>query len=311
LILIKVRYRREGVWDADLQAVEDVMPFHDPLVVLRPYPASTPNAAIVRAVEMAAAVAPRASAIACGIAPKVPRSVFGNTLVNVSGLVGSEKHKSAQDVERLLSTFEEEIGKKGLVLADRISEMRPSSEVPDVLADYARLYDLAIMPVAEGDFLSRFDAEWYAETIVFGSGHPTIVVPRADEAHGPVVLDTILVAWDKSRTAARAIADAEPILRAAKHVRLLTVVGEKQIAPGRSSAEFARHLARRGIDVVVDRVHACGKAIGDVFGEQVRLHRADLIVMGAFGRSRIREFLLGGATAAMLARPPTALFLSH
>jgi nucleotide-binding universal stress UspA family protein len=287
------------------------MSFCDPLVVLRPYPASTPDTAIVRAVEMAAAVAPRASAIACGLVPKVPRSIFGDTLLDVSGMVGEEKQKSAADVQRLLSRFGDEAGKKGLALGERISEMRRSPEVPDVLADYARLYDLAIVPMPEGDHISQFDAQWYAETIVFGSGHPTIIVPHTAEVGRPVALDTIIVAWDKSRTAARAIADAMPILRAGRRVHLLTVAGEKEITSQRSGAEFARHLALQGVNVVVDEVDAAGQAIGEILRQQVKVHGSDLIVMGAYGRSRIREFILGGATKAMLTHPPTALFMSH
>jgi hypothetical protein len=137
--------------------------------VLRPYPASTPDTAIIQAVRMAAAVSTRVSVIACGVAPKVPRSLFGNAIGNVAGLVGEEKQKSALDVQRLLAKFGDEVAKQGgLTLGDCISEMRPSPEVPAVLADYARLYDLAILPMPEGDYLSQFDAQWYAETIVFG-----------------------------------------------------------------------------------------------------------------------------------------------
>ena len=286
------------------------MLFYDPLVVLRPYPASTPDAAIVRAVEMAAAVSSRASAIACGLEPKVPRSILGDSLLNISGMVSEEKHKSAADVQRLLSKFAHEASPRALVLGDCISEMRRSPEVPAVLADYARLYDLAIVPMQEVSYIAQFDARWYAEELVFGSGHPTIIVPQL-EVVGPVALDRILVAWDKSRTAARAIADAMPILRAAGHVRLLTVLGEKEIVSERSVAEFARHLTLHGVKAVVDQVEAGGRAIGEVLSDQAKIHGSDLIVMGAYGRSRIREFILGGATKAMLTQPPTALFMSH
>lgn len=286
------------------------MSFCDPLVVLRPYPASTSDAAIVRAVEMAAAVSTRASAIACGLEPKVPRSILGDSLLNISGMVGEEKRKSAVDVQRLLSKFAHEASKRALVLGDCISEMRRSPEVPAVLADYARLYDLVIVPMQEVSHIAQFDARWYAEELVFGSGHPTLIVPQ-EEVDGPVALDKILVAWDKSRTAARAIADAMPILQAAGHVRLLTVLGEKEIVSERSAAELAPHLALHDVKVAVDQVEAGGRAIGEVLRDQAKTHGSDLIVMGAYGRSRIREFIMGGATKAMLAQPPTALFMSH
>ncbi|MGZ5900261.1 MAG: universal stress protein [Reyranella sp.] len=286
------------------------MSFCDPLVILRPYPASTSDIAVVRAVQMAAAVSGRASAIACGLAPKVPRSILGNSLFNVSGMVGEEKRKSTTDVQRLLSRFADEVRKTDLVLGACISEMRPSSEVPEVLAHYARLYDLAIVPLPKGDDIARFDAQWYVEDIVFGSGRPTIIVPPI-EAGGRGALDHIIIAWDKSRTAARAIADAMPLLRAATDIRLLTVTREKDIASERSADEFAQHLAVQGVRVAVHEVDACGRGIGEVLSHQAKIHDSDLIVMGAYGRSRMIEFILGGATKAMLSRPPTALFMSR
>lgn len=285
------------------------MSFRDPLVVLRPYPAPIPDTTVVQAVEMAAAVASRVSAIACGISPKVPRSIFGDAVFDVSGLVGEEKQKSALDVRRLLSTFSDVVKRKGLILGEQISEMRPSEEVQDILSDHARLYDLTIVPMPEGEAVSQFDAQWYVEEIVFGSGRPTIVVPAASGRS--VAVDTVAVAWDKSRTAARAIADAMPVLRAAKRVVLLTVIGEKEIVSERSGDEFVRHLALQGVSAMARQVDAGDRMIGEVLRQEVAALGCDLIVMGAYGRSRIREFILGGATKAMLTQPPTALFMSH
>jgi nucleotide-binding universal stress UspA family protein len=102
-----------------------------------------------------------------------------------------------------------------------------------------------------------------------------------------------------------------PILRKAKRVCVLTVTKEKAINTRRSGPELAKHLARHGVDVVLDEVEAKGRTIGDVFEAHVTYRNADLLVMGAFGHSRIRDFVLGGATKSMLARPPVPIFLSH
>jgi nucleotide-binding universal stress UspA family protein len=287
------------------------MSFRDPLVVLRPYPASTSQRSVARAVRMAAAVSDRVSAIACGVIPMVPRGILGNSVLGLSAMVGEEKHKSAQDVQRLLAQFSEQVAKAGLGLGECISEMRPSPEVPGVLADHARLFDLTIMPLPEEGHVARLDAQWYVEDILFGSGHPTIIVPESAAADGPITLDRIIVAWDKSPTAARAIADAIPVLRLARNVHIVTVAGDKHIASERSGDELARHLALQGIKVVVEVFDADGRGAGDVLRYAARVHDADLVVMGAYGRSRMMEFILGGATKAMLTRPPTALFMSH
>ena len=118
----------------------------------------------------------------------------------------------------------------------------------------------------------------------------------------------MVVAWDFSRPAARAVADALPILEKAKHVSVVTVTNEKVIDTKRSGAELAKHLARHGVAVVLDTVDAAGCGIGDVLESYVTSRNADILVMGAYGHSRIREFILGGATQSMLSRPPLPIF---
>jgi nucleotide-binding universal stress UspA family protein len=79
----------------------------------------------------------------------------------------------------------------------------------------------------------------------------------------------------------------------------------------RNAVGLAKHLARHGVNVVIDVVDAAGRSIGDVLESHVTSRNGDLLVMGAYGHSRIRDFILGGATKSMLARPPVPIFLSH
>jgi len=102
-----------------------------------------------------------------------------------------------------------------------------------------------------------------------------------------------------------------PLLEKAKRVHILTVTNEKAIDSNRSSAELARNLARHGIDVVVDRIDAAGQPIGRILRTQAASSEADLLVMGAYGHSRFREFVLGGATRDILANPPVPVLFSH
>jgi nucleotide-binding universal stress UspA family protein len=127
----------------------------------------------------------------------------------------------------------------------------------------------------------------------------------------PFELGTLAVAWDFSRAAARAVSDALPMLEKARHVRIVTVVNEKVMDPKHSAEELAKNLARHGIDVVLDKVDALGKPIGEVLETYVLSHGIDLLAMGAYGHSRWREFVLGGATKSMLARPPLPILFSH
>ncbi len=286
------------------------MSFRDVLIVLRPYPAVTPVAAVDHATALAASFGSRVSAIACAIKPKVPRSILGNALFDVSSLVGEETRKSADDAHKLLAAFEQGARAKN-VLGRQIFETCAPADVPALLVDHARLADLTILPTPEIAHVAQFDARWYAETIIFESGHPAIVLPRDRQSTTSVALDSVIIAWDKSRAASRAIADALPILQKAKRVRLLTVVGEKPLASKRPTAELAQHLALHDVNAVVEEVNAEGRTIGKVLDDQVKGFGADLLVMGAYGHSRLREFVLGGATNSMLSKPPTAVFLSH
>jgi nucleotide-binding universal stress UspA family protein len=214
--------------------------------------------------------------------------------------------KLTTKAEQLLAAFQDSAAKMG-VFQERISEQCLTSEVPGVLVEYARLYDLTILPTSGEDFASQ----WYSEAVIFGSGRPTIVLSPMGQPRTPFTLDTVIVAWDFSRPAARAVADAMPILEAAKRVCVLTVSNEKAIDTRRSGPELAKHLSQHGVEVVLDEVDAKGRSIGEVFEAHVTYRSADLLIMGAYGHSRFREFVLGGATRSMLARPPVSIFLSH
>ena len=281
------------------------MLFRDILLALTTYPEPTSASVLDGAVALSVAVGARISAIACEAKIPVPGTILGRTLLNVPAMVAAELKKSTVNAEKLLVAFQD-IAERNGVFQDRILEHCLTSEVPHVFIDYARLRDLTIVPVPEGDHVQQ----WYAESIIFGSGRPTIILPQAHR-RVEIGLSTIMVAWDFSRPAARAVADALPLLEKAKRVFVVTAVNEKAFDTKRSGAELAKHLSRHGVNVVLDVIDAAGQNIGDVINSQVESRNADFLVMGAYGHSRMREFILGGATKSMLARPPAPVFLSH
>lgn len=282
------------------------MEIKDILLALTTYPEATPVSAVDEAVAFAAAVGARISAIACEVKIQAPGNVLAGAVLDVAALVAAEAKKSSTNAKVLLTAFQDAAEKRG-VFQDRILEHCLTSEAPGVLVEYARLRDLTIVPVPVGDY---FD-QWYAEAIIFGSGHPTLVLPHTRKRAGAFALDVVAVAWDFSRPAARAVADALPLLEKAKKVHVLTVANEKVIESRRPTAEFAKYLGRHDVDVVLDTVDAADRRIGDILESYVTSCNADMLVMGAYGHSRIREFILGGATKSMLSRPPLPIFLSH
>jgi len=151
---------------------------------------------------------------------------------------------------------------------------------------------------------------WYAEAVMFGSGRPTLILPQKPRSR-PFELGTVAVAWDFSRAAARAVSDAMPLLEKAKKVRVVTVLNDKRVDQKHSAEELSKNLSRHGIDVVLDWVDANGRPIGTVLEAYVASHEADLLVMGAYGHSRLREFVLGGATNSLLSKPPLPILFSH
>jgi nucleotide-binding universal stress UspA family protein len=94
-------------------------------------------------------------------------------------------------------------------------------------------------------------------------------------------------------------------------VDVVTATNEKVIPTKRSGADLAKHLAHHGIDVSLENVDCAGRKIGDVLAAYANVHHAALLVMGAYGHSLVREFILGGATKSMLSQPPIPVLLSH
>ena len=279
------------------------MAIRDVLLALTSYPEPTPVTVVEDAVSFAASLGCHIAAIACETHVQVPGTLFPSSLVNVGGMAASEAHKSLNSAQALLAAFESGAGKAGLS-HEKILERSLSHHVPGMFVQYARLRDLTIVSVPES-----YD-QWYAETVIFESGKPTLVLPESPRAR-PFDLKTVLVAWDFSRAAARAIADAIPILEKAREVRIVTVTNEKVLDSKHSAEELAKNLSRHGIDVVLDKLDAAGRPIGKVLERHAASCSADLLVMGAYGHSRFREFILGGATRSLLSKPPIPILFSH
>ncbi len=281
------------------------MNIKDVLLTLTTYPEPSSTDAIRWAISFAELLNFRISAFVADVRIEVPGSLISNSLMNVSGLAAAEMKKSRENADTLLACFNDEAERHG-VPNESIHERCLIDEVPTLMADYARLRDLTIIPAAADAFVDQ----WYAETLVFQSGRPVLILP-AKPAPTEAQLNSVAVAWDFSRTSARAIADAIPVLERAKTVRILCVTNEKPFESSRASHELATHLSRHGINVIVDEIDAAGRAIGDVMTRFVAANDIDLLVMGAYGHSRFREFFLGGATKSMMSRPPVPTFLSH
>ena len=282
------------------------MAYKDILLALTTYPNPTPDLAVNKAIEIAVVLGARLSAIACEVKISAPSNMLANALINVPAMAAAEAKKSSANAKHLLDLFQDR-AEKYEVFQERILENCLTSQAPELLVKYARLRDLTIVPQPDGDYLDQ----WYAESIIFGSGRPTLVLPQSPDGIDAFALDSVAVAWDFSRSAARAVADALPLLEAAKHVFILTVKNEKKIETERSGVELSKYLAHHGVNVVLDVVDAAGRDIGAAIEDHAKSRSANLLVMGAFAHSRLRDFVLGGATRSILSRPPLPVMLSY
>ena len=277
------------------------MAFRDIMVALTSYPEPTPLSVVDDAVSVASALGAHIAALTCEQHVQVPGHFISGAAVGLPGIIAGEARKSRKNAQDLLAAFEAAAAKSG-ISGESILEKCATFETPELLVEYARLRDLTIMPESND--------RWYAEAVMFGSGRPILILPQNPRSR-PFELGTVAVAWDFSRAAARAVSDAMPLLEKAKKVRIVTVLNEKRLDDKHSAEELAKNLSRHGIDVVLDRVDARGRPAGGVLEAYVASHELDLLVMGAYGHSRLREFILGGATNSLLSKPPLPILFSH
>ena len=285
------------------------MAIKDTLLALTSFPDPTPDHAIAEAVG----IAQRLGAKIAGVAFVLNRSriphlhPFGEWLVNSESIVDGAIRKSEDAAAGLLNRFENKARAAG-VFASAVGDGAPVFPIPSQVTERARTRDLTFLPVPEQIGMD----EIYTEAVVFESGRPVVLLPaRAGYAPMASAGDTVVVAWDYSRAAARSLSDALPILEQARRVIVLTVTNEKELKAESGTADLERHLKTHGINAGFKQVDAKGRPIGAVLTDFVAAEKADMLVMGAFGHARLVEFVLGGATRSILSRPPVPVFLSY
>lgn len=282
-----------------------VMPFKDVLLHLDSYPDPTPLEGVDWSIGLAGLLQAKLTALAVKVRIPVRSNRMAEYLIGLSGMARGEENKSAIRCRELLQKFESKATAAG-VFEGGILEKADFYDVGFRVADHARTRDLSVIPLTTGADMPGS----VAQTVIFESGRPAVIL-QPGSGTAKARLDTIVVAWDGSRPAARAVADAMPILTFANRVQILTVVHEKASAVSGLGIDLTRHLKVHGIEARMEEVDAEGAAIGAVLEKYVGSLSADLLVMGAYGHSRVREFLLGGATQSVLRAPPVPVFLSH
>ena len=180
----------------------------------------------------------------------------------------------------------------------------------DLISRHARYADLAILGQADENDPQTGDPE-FAGDVILGSGRPVLMVPYIGALRRPG--RRIMVAWDASREAARAVSDALPLLQAADLVQVLIVNPRRgERAHGEEpGADIATHLARHGVKVEVKVFDQRDLSVSDVILARIADEGIDLLVLGAYGHARLREMMLGGVTRDLLRTMTVPLFMAH
>jgi nucleotide-binding universal stress UspA family protein len=176
----------------------------------------------------------------------------------------------------------------------------------DMFGRIARRFDLSVVGQAvPGKITPR---PILIEAALFETGRPTLVVPYIQK--DGVKLDRVMVCWDGSRSAARAASDAMPFLERAGTVEVV-IVTEHGRSDEIAGADIAQHLARHGLAVEVKLIVAPDAKTADILLSHAADTSADLLVLGGYGHSRLREFVLGGVTRSILEAMTVPTLMSH
>jgi len=147
--------------------------------------------------------------------------------------------------------------------------------------------------------------------LIFESGRPILMCPEEFAGELAVAFDQVVIAWDHTAPAARAVADALPMLQSAAKVRIVTATDDKTPAELESGAALVSHLAEHGIKATFEMVKIDGSSVGKVFEAYVHANAVDLLIMGAYRHSRLNEIVWGGATKTIIGRPPCWVMMSR
>lgn len=271
-------------------------------LTLTPYPEPTSLVTIDYACSVASSFGARLNVTSPRLHVRSPKAIVGGAMVRG---MAQEFETEAATRSRELETYVQE---KAKALGVNVSLARPTMSWPSSVGELTwrgRTSDLCILGLARSGLEEKIDLEDW----LFGLGRPCLLFPA--NRQDPCGLDCVLICWDFSKSAMRAISDALPILKTAKDVRVITVTGEKHLAVEDARSPILEYLAAHEVKAGYTEVQIAGNSIGrTILGEADKVG-ASLIVMGAYGHSRLKEFILGGATKEILNASSVPLLMAH
>jgi len=216
-------------------------------------------------------------------------------------------YETTMRAEEAMATaaFRDAVGNQGISSEWRVAD----GYVDEILAAEARVADLVVVGQAEPDSPPTATPDDLAEDIAMAAECPVLIVPYIGAAKPPG--KTVMLCWNDSREAKHAAVGALPLLAAADKVIVLIIDPKASRGREEPGADVAVWLARHGVKVTVQRDSAADSDVGGVILSRAADHDVDLIVMGIYGHSRMRERVLGGASRTLLASMTAPLLVAH
>jgi nucleotide-binding universal stress UspA family protein len=257
------------------------------------------------AVSLAASYGAHVDAVAVGYVSERTAYVMegGAALATVFEL---ERERAMARAETALSVFETEAKNAGISYACHAKGAFPA-EASASLGAAARLYDLAVVLQPETD-RPTYDNKLPQE-ILFHAGGPVLFMPYI--FRGAFKAKRIGLCWDGSRLAARALRDATPFLTQADILTIITINEEEGLVAEASAENLAKHLARHNVATKTIALSAARSDIQPTILSLAAEESIDMLVMGAYGHSRLQEFVVGGVTREMLRTMTVPTLMSH
>ncbi len=272
--------------------------------VLLVVPAADSSASVHDAAAFCDNTGAHLSVLAAAFAPPVPMGEYG---LAVSDSWTRERQSDLEALKKIVAVVTAQLSASG-VSCDVSSAYAEAGMMDEEIGRRALYTDLTLINAAVGE--DRMLPTAAIEGTLFNARNAVLLAPKGTNAVWPP--KRVMIAWDSRVEAARAVHEALDYLQGAEDVRIVMVdpqtQGENGAEPG---ADIAAYLARRGFKVTVDRLPSAGHLISDVLSQHAADMQADLLVMGAYGHSRLRERIFGGVTKSMLDKPPLPLFLAR
>jgi len=264
---------------------------------------SARDAARDYAISVATAFSAHIAAVGFAYEPVLPAVDMGSAVP--FEMIDAMREENKQAATAAIAQFEEAARLAAVSAESRVIEASMSGATR-VFGSIARSFDLSVVGQADPNSLRD---DLMVEGALFDSGRPILVVPYIQRTG--LKLDRVMVCWDGSRNAARAINDAMPFLSRAKAVDVVTISTGKDRSGEIKGVDIAQHLARHGLNVELRAISAGDVDVANVILSDAADQDADFIVMGGYGHSRLREFVLGGATRGILASMTVPTLMSH